>query len=64
MQAIISSGESLQQNPRQCVIADKIAALRKLVVSFGEYGFIINYIILKDEVVILRVYHGRENRLR
>ncbi|MEH1837663.1 MAG: type II toxin-antitoxin system RelE/ParE family toxin [Nostoc sp.] len=64
VQAIVSSRESLQQNTRQGVIADKIAALRQLVVSFSKYGFIINYIILKDKVVILCVYHGQENKLR
>ncbi|MEH1872576.1 type II toxin-antitoxin system RelE/ParE family toxin [Nostoc sp.] len=58
------SAESLQQNPRRGVIVDEIAGLRKLVVSFGKYGFIIHYIILEDEVVILRLYHGRENRPR
>ncbi|WP_267313679.1 type II toxin-antitoxin system RelE/ParE family toxin [Nostoc sphaeroides] len=61
---MVSSGESLQQNPRRGVIVDEIAGLRKLIVSFGKYGLIIHYIILEDEVVILRVYHGRENRPR
>ncbi|MBW4686820.1 MAG: type II toxin-antitoxin system RelE/ParE family toxin [Komarekiella atlantica HA4396-MV6] len=57
IQAIVSSGESLQQNPRRGAIVDEIAGLRKLLVSFGKYGFIIHY-------VILRIYHGRENQLR
>lgn len=61
---IVSSGESLQQNPRRGAIVDEIAGLRKLLVSFGKYGFIIHYVILEDDVVILRVYHGRENRPR
>ncbi|MBK1986091.1 type II toxin-antitoxin system RelE/ParE family toxin [Sphaerospermopsis aphanizomenoides BCCUSP55] len=62
VQAIVSSGESLQQNPRRGAIVDEIAGLRKLVVSFGKYGFIIHYVILEDDVIILRIYHGRENR--
>ncbi|WP_256091039.1 type II toxin-antitoxin system RelE/ParE family toxin [Nostoc sp. KVJ20] len=53
-----------QQNPRRGAIVDEIAGLRKLLVSFGKYGFIIHYVILEDDVVILRVYHGRENRPR
>ncbi|BAY66766.1 toxin RelE1 (plasmid) [Calothrix brevissima NIES-22] len=61
---IVSSGESLQQNPRRGAIVDEIAGLRKLLVSFGKYGFIIHYVILENDVVILRVYHGRENRPR
>lgn len=54
----------LQQNPRRGTIVDEIAGLRKLVVSFGKYGFIIHYVILEDDIVILRIYHGRENRSR
>jgi plasmid stabilization system protein ParE len=62
VQAIVSSGGSLQQNPRRGAIVDEMAGLRKLVVSFGKYGFIIHYVILEDDVIILRIYHGRENR--
>ena len=62
VQAIVSSGESLQQNPHRGAIVDEIAGLRKLLVSFGKYGFIIHYVILEDDVIILRIYHGRENR--
>jgi plasmid stabilization system protein ParE len=64
VQAIVSSGESLQKNPRRGAIVDEIAGLRKLVVFFAKYGFIIHYVILEDDVVILRIYHGRENRPR
>ncbi|MBU7585583.1 MAG: type II toxin-antitoxin system RelE/ParE family toxin [Nostoc sp. TH1S01] len=64
VQAIVSSSESLQQNPRRGAIVDEIAGLRKFLVSFGKYGFIIHYVILEDDIVILRVYHGRENRPR
>ncbi|MCC5621652.1 type II toxin-antitoxin system RelE/ParE family toxin [Nostoc sp. CHAB 5715] len=55
VQAIVSSGESLQENPRRGSIVDEIAGLRKLVVFFGKYGFIIHYVILEDDVVILRI---------
>lgn len=64
LEAILSSGESLQQNPRRGAIVNEKAGLRKLLVSFGKYGFIIHYIVLEDDVVILNVYHGRENRPR
>ncbi|WGV28704.1 type II toxin-antitoxin system RelE/ParE family toxin [Halotia branconii] len=62
VKAIVSSGESLQQNPRRGAILDEIAGLRKLLVSFGKYGFVIHYAILEEDVVILHVYHGKENR--
>ncbi|YAF96531.1 MAG: type II toxin-antitoxin system RelE/ParE family toxin [Nodularia sp. CChRGM 3473] len=64
IQAIVSSGETLQQNPRRGKIVDEIAGLRKLLVSFGKYGFILHYVILENDIVILRIYHGRENRPR
>ncbi|MEH1912405.1 MAG: type II toxin-antitoxin system RelE/ParE family toxin [Nostoc sp.] len=64
IQAIVSSGESLQHNARRGAILDEIQGLRKLLVPFSKYGFIIHYVILEDDVVILRVYHGRENRPR
>jgi len=62
LRAIVSAGESLKQNSRRGTIVDEIAGIRKLLVSFGKYGFIIHYTILEDDILILRVYHGRENR--
>ncbi|MEO1431688.1 MAG: type II toxin-antitoxin system RelE/ParE family toxin [Cyanobacteria bacterium J06633_8] len=64
IQTIVSSAESLQENPRRGAIVDEIAGLRKLLVAFGKYGYVIHYVILEDDVVILRVYHRRENRPR
>lgn len=64
VKAIVTSAESLQENPRRGAIVDEVAGLRKLLVSFGKYGYIIHYVILEDDVIILRVYHGRENRPR
>ncbi len=64
VKAIVTSAESLQENPRRGGIVDEVAGLRKLLVFFGKYGYIIHYVILEDDVIILRVYHGRENRPR
>ncbi|MEO1429306.1 MAG: type II toxin-antitoxin system RelE/ParE family toxin [Cyanobacteria bacterium J06632_19] len=64
VQAILSSVKGLEENPRRGAIVKEIAGLRKLIVSFGKYGYIIHYIILEDDVIILRVYHGRENQPR
>ena len=64
IQTIVFSAESLQENPRRGAIVDEIAGLRKLLVPFGKYGYMIHYVILEDDVIILRVYHGRENRPR
>lgn len=61
-QAIVTAASSLEFNPYKGTIIQEEAGLRKLPVSFGKYGYVIHYAILGDEIVILRVYHGRQNR--
>ena len=53
VQTIVSSSDTLQQNPHRGAIVDEVAGLRKLLVSFGKYGYIIHYAILEDDVIIL-----------
>ncbi len=36
---------------------------RKLQVPFGKYGYVLYYRIEDNRVFILRVHHGRENRM-
>ena len=62
VQGIVYSAESLQENPRRGTAISQSQGLRKLFVSFGKYGYVIHYTLLEDDVIILRVYHGRENR--
>lgn len=64
VQEIVSSAESLLENPRRGTPIGEVPGLRKLLVSFGKYGYVIHYSILEEDVIILRVYHGRENRPR
>lgn len=61
-QAILKAGNSLEEHPRRGTVVQQTEGLRKLVVSFGKRGFVIHYIILEEEILILRVYHGREER--
>jgi len=61
-QAIRKAGDSLEHNPKRGAIVHEASGLRKLRVAFGHYGFMLHYTVLEDEVVILRVYHGREDR--
>lgn len=63
VQAIRKAGDSLGTFPRRGAIVHEATGLRKLQVTFGKTGFTLHYAVIKDEVVILRVYHGRENRL-
>jgi plasmid stabilization system protein ParE len=62
IQAIVAAGASLAQNPQRGAVIEQAAGLRKLPVRFGKAGFVLHYIMLEQEVVILRIYHGREQR--
>ncbi len=62
VQAIIQAGKSLAQSPQRGTPIAAAPGLRKLVVRFGKVGYLIHYALLEDEVLILRVYHGRQHR--
>jgi plasmid stabilization system protein ParE len=62
VQTILKAGESLKKNPRRGAVILQAKGLRKLMVTFGKYGFVIHYVFIETEVLILRIYHGRENR--
>ena len=61
-QVIVQSAKSLGENPKRGTPITDTPGLRKLLVSFGKYGYILHYVILEEEVLILRIYHGRQNR--
>jgi plasmid stabilization system protein ParE len=61
-QAIQRSGNSLATSPQRGSVVQRKEGLRNLPVKFGKYGFVIHYAILIDEVIILKVYDGRESR--
>jgi len=56
----VRSLDLFPQRGRQSGAAD----MRELVVPFGRSAYIVRYAILTeaDEIVILRVWHGREQR--
>jgi plasmid stabilization system protein ParE len=62
VQAIIQAGKSLAQSPQRGTPIAAAPGLRKLVVRFGKVVYLIHYALLEDEVLILRVYHGRQHR--
>lgn len=60
--AILNAGASLANSPeRGTLITD--TDQRKLQVFFGKYGYLLYYRIENQQVFVLRVHHGRENRL-
>jgi plasmid stabilization system protein ParE len=36
--------------------------LRELVIRFGRDGYVAQYRVTADEVIVLRIHHGRERR--
>ena len=62
IQSIVAFGGSLSKNPRRGTPIADTPGLRKILVPFGKSSYIIHYAILAEEVLILRVYHGRQNR--
>jgi plasmid stabilization system protein ParE len=62
VQEILKKGESLKQNPRRGSIVTQAEGLRKLMIPFGKYGFVMHYTIFDEDILILRIYHGREHR--
>lgn len=59
--AILSAGASLASNPERGTLVPETDQ-RKLRVFFGKYGYLLYYRIQDEQVFILRVHHGRENR--
>lgn len=37
---------------------------RHLILSHGKSGYVVRYRVSVDEVIIVRIWHGRENRPR
>lgn len=62
VQAIIQAGKSLSQSPQRGTPIASVPGLRKLKVRFGKFGYLLHYTVLEGEVLILRVYHGRQDR--
>jgi plasmid stabilization system protein ParE len=62
VRSIVKAGDSLQQSPQRGTIIQQSAGLRKLPIRFGKVGFVMHYVILDEDVLILRIYHGRERR--
>jgi plasmid stabilization system protein ParE len=40
----------------------KLLDTRELIVPFGRSAYVVRYSVASDEVIVLRIWHGRENR--
>lgn len=61
-QSIRDAGFSLVKNPNRGSLLTDGSNRRKLIVPFGKHGYVIHYYIEADRILIVRVYHGRQNR--
>ena len=61
-QAIREAGFSLANVPYKGTVFGDDSGRRKLMIPFGKYGYVIHYFLEDDTVLILHIYHGRENR--
>jgi toxin ParE1/3/4 len=61
--AIVRAIDSLDVFPERGRPAP-VAGMRELVVPFGGSGYVVRFAIdaTRDEVVVLRIWHGREAR--
>ena len=62
LRKIQAAGSSLGKTPYQGVALRDQTGRRKLMVPFGKSGYVIYYILEHDTVVIIGVFHGREDR--
>jgi plasmid stabilization system protein ParE len=62
IQKIVEVAESLQTYPQRGAFVEQAPGIRKLIVTFGKVGFVLHYAILNEEVLILQIYHGRQQR--
>lgn len=60
--AIFEAGESLSYSPLRCPTLKSYPDQRRLKVHWGRYGYFIYFKVEDDNVYILSVWHGRENR--
>ncbi len=62
MLAIDAGLDLLQQNPQAGIEMEGRPKYRQLIVPFGKSAYVLRYRIHGDRLVIVRVWHGRENR--
>jgi plasmid stabilization system protein ParE len=61
-QTIRDAGFSIASNPERGTLLSDGSGRRKLIVPFGKYGYVIHYYSEPTTILIVRVYHGRQNR--
>lgn len=61
-QRIIQAANLLLDHPHLGHPMDDIPAFNELFIPFGKRGYVLRYRIDEEKIIILRIWHGRENR--
>lgn len=59
---LLEAAESLSNFPEKGRVWDLATNFRELTVPFGARGYVIRYRFHEGEVIIVRVWHGLEDR--
>ena len=59
---ILQAANLLLENPYLGRPLEDIPEFHELVIPFGQRGYVMRYRVEKNNIVILRVWHSRENR--
>lgn len=62
VQAIVMGVEKLAEFPEAGAPWRPDSRYRELVIPFGARAYIVRYRVLRDRVIIVRVWHGLEDR--
>ena len=59
---IIEGAQNLAHNPKLGTALNDATNRRKWIIPFGKNAYILHYIIEDNTIIILRIYHSREDR--
>lgn len=62
MRLIAAGGARLQAHPEVGRSMGDEMGRRELCLPFGSGGYVLRYVITADEIVVIRVWHAREDR--
>jgi plasmid stabilization system protein ParE len=60
--ALVAAAKSLEEFPEKGRPWEVDGDYRELPVRFGAKGYVIRYRLVEDQIVIVRVWHGLEER--
>jgi len=62
IQTLVQAASTLREFPEKGRPWEPEINIRELTVRFGTRGYVVRYRVFEDNVFIIRVWHGLENR--